>query len=108
MSKEKVVYVAWTNSDLTEGRGRQKPLFVCESPTTAARLGKGKSVQGCDCEVTKESAIERKCIWHAPVEIIPPTDEDRKIDERNAKKEAVLRRAKAAGLSDEELDLLRG
>ena len=36
----KQVWLAMTNTDCTEGRGRQYPKFVCEKKATAIRLGK--------------------------------------------------------------------
>ena len=38
IQESKTVFIAWTNTDLTEGRGVQIPLAVCESQTTAKRL----------------------------------------------------------------------
>jgi len=37
-SSERIVYVAMTNTDLTEGRGWQIPLAVCEAESTAIRF----------------------------------------------------------------------
>jgi hypothetical protein len=43
-----VAHVVWCNSDLTEGRGYEFPMFVCESQVTALRLGRKRGVQGTD------------------------------------------------------------
>lgn len=45
IKETKDVWLTVTNSDLTEGRGRPVILYVCDSPVTAIRLGKKKSVQ---------------------------------------------------------------
>lgn len=41
IKETKDVWLTTVNSDLTEGRGYPVITHVCESPTTAARLGKG-------------------------------------------------------------------
>lgn len=109
MSKiTKPVFVAWTNTDLTEGRGNSVPLAVCSLESTAIRLGQGKNVQGSDCNITKETAVKVDGKWLAPARIIFPTKEDEQRDlEMNERTEAT-RKAKAAGLSDEDIKALRG
>jgi len=42
------VYVVYVNSDLTEGRGFQYPIAICDNIYTARRLAKKKDVQGSD------------------------------------------------------------
>lgn len=54
----KTYYSVYTNSDLTEGRGYHIPLALCESESTAVRLGKKKYVQGSDCPVNELTANE--------------------------------------------------
>jgi len=66
----KDVYVAWSNTDLTEGRGGQIPKHVAEVYETAVRLGHKGSVQGCDCPVTKELAVKVGGKWLAPARIL--------------------------------------
>lgn len=41
----KEVWVVTTNTDLTEGRGKEVGLAFCEQYATARRIGKGKYVQ---------------------------------------------------------------
>ncbi|HHO0758299.1 TPA: hypothetical protein ACRTNY_001360 [Aeromonas hydrophila] len=53
----KEVWVVYTNSDLTEGRGHQYPIHVCGSASTAARMATRKGVQGSDANVSKEIAV---------------------------------------------------
>jgi len=51
------VYVAYVNSDLTEGRGSNIPIAVCMSPFLAEKAAKGKNTQGGDGAVSVEQAV---------------------------------------------------
>lgn len=104
----KIVYVAWTNTDLTEGRGSSIPLFVTEIPETAYRLGAGKSVMGSPCPVTSEIAIKVKNRWLIPGQIICSSREDESLKAKRELREAAIDKAKAAGLSDEDIKVLVG
>jgi hypothetical protein len=103
----KPVWVAWTNTDLTEGRGWTYPLFVCESITTARRLGKGRSVQGSNCTITEELALFIEKMWYVPGVIQTESEEDKKkrLLEEEVKK--VKRKAADLGLTEEEIALLK-
>lgn len=102
----RTVYVAWTNTDLTEGRGARIPLGIYECEATATRMGRKGSVQGCDCEVTKEEAIRHNGRWYAPACIYGPSREDIAEQTRTDARRAALAKAKAAGLTPEELSAL--
>lgn len=111
--KERIVYTVWTNQDLTEGRGYEYPLAVCETESTARRLGKGRYVQGSDCSVTETTLylIDRK--WYGPVSVVPPTKEDiaaeAKLQAAKAAtflKTAAINKARELGLSDEDIAAL--
>lgn len=104
----KDVWVVETNTDLTEGRGYQYPIHVCESPATAARMAYKKGVMGSDASVHKATAVKVRGSWLAPVEIVKANDKDRQLDERNAMCQRALEKAKAAGLSDDDIKLLGG
>lgn len=106
ISKE--VYVAWTNTDLTEGRGWEYPLYVCETETTAKRLGYKGSVQGCNCRVTKEEAIKYNGMWLVPGRVIIPTKEDLEVQKKEDTFNEVLSKAKASGLSEADIKILKG
>ena len=116
MSQEtKQVWVVWVNTDLTEGRGHQIPMLVCESETTANRMAIGKDVQGSDGSVREFEAILHGGKWCAPVRIYQPTDDDRKADlkreqERLAdqRRSEALQRARDIGLSEEDIQTLGG
>lgn len=114
MMDTKRVYVVWTNTDLTEGRGFEIPLAVCETEATAIRLGKGKYVQGCDCRVTEFDSVRHGGYWLAPVNIIQPSKEDTAkqavITEKRritAARDAAIEKAKELGLSDSDIAALR-
>ena len=42
----KEVWVVYTNTDLTEGRGHQYPIHVCGSASTAARMRHARASRG--------------------------------------------------------------
>ncbi len=99
----KKVWVAWTNTDCTEGRGRQYPLCVAESLETAKRLGKGGSVQGTDCHTTEGIAVKINGQWLVPGHITSESEEDKQLRWRRETREAAVEKAKAAGLSDKDI-----
>ena len=104
----KTVYVAWTNTDLTEGRGWQVPLAVATLESTALRLGRKGSVQGSDCPVTSVMAVKVGGHWLAPCVIHAPTPADERAQERARQRRSAMDRARAAGLSDEDIRAIQG
>ncbi len=106
--KQKTVFVAWTNSDLTEGRGHPVLIAVCELEATAARLVKNAGVMGSDGYVTIFPAIFHAGSWCAPVSIVPPTEQDKKSQIITEAREQAVRKAKKAGLTDEDIRSLIG
>ncbi|MCY1341529.1 hypothetical protein D9M68_138770 [compost metagenome] len=113
MAETKQVWIVWTNTDLTEGRGGEFPLFVCESETTAYRMSKKQGVQGSDARVTPFEAVLHNNRWCAPVRIHQPTTEDRNTDLKreqarlaDQRRHEALQRARDAGLSEEDIAIL--
>ena len=104
----KIVYVAWTNTDLTEGRGSQIPLFVTEIPETAARLGAKGYVMGSPCPITEAIAVKVKNRWLIPGQIIGSTREDDALKAKRELRESAIEKAKSAGLSDEDIAAMTG
>ena len=102
----KEVFVVWTNTDLTEGRGFQIPKYVCGTYKTAERLGRKGYVQGCDCPVTKVVAVNYNGKWLVPGIIVSPTKEDLKKQEEEDAFSEVLSKAKSAGLSEKDIEVL--
>lgn len=107
IKETKDVYIAWSNTDLTEGRGFPIPHAVCDSETTAIRLGVGKDVQGCNCTVRRSIAVKIDGQWLAPTRIHTPTREDSKRDALVKKKKDVFKKIKDAGFTDEEINLIQ-
>lgn len=106
IQETKRVWVAWTNTDCTEGRGRQVPLHVAESYEAAVRLGRKGSVQGCDCTVTESVAVKVANQWLVPGQIQYETKGDKALRLLREKRDAAIDRAKAAGLSDDDIAAL--
>ena len=110
----KDVWIVWTNTDLTEGRGRQYPLYVCENKITAQRMAKKQYVMGTDAPVEESKAYRIKIndgwhgtAWCGPVNMIEPKPNDLVRDEAKTEFEQALESAKEAGLSVEQLDALK-
>lgn len=109
-TEERTLWVAYTNTDLTEGRGQQVPKHVCEMEATARRLAKGISVMGSDGEVCPVKLLVHDRKLYAPyslVRAVPPTPEDQRAQAKADAKEAAIAKAKAAGLSDADIKALR-
>ena len=108
IEKSKAVWVVYTNTDCMEGRGYDFPLFVCESEAAAMRLAKRRYVQGSDAPVKECVAVMVNGSWLAPVMIEASTvEDDRKQVAINARRD-VLKKAREAGLTDDDLALLGG
>ncbi len=109
IEQTKHVWVAWTNTDLTEGRGYRKIHAVAWSYETARRLGGEGSVMGCDCEVTKETAYKIGGCWYVTgVGIQNESKEDEAARSKREAREAAIAKAKAAGMSEAEICALTG
>lgn len=110
MPETKTVWVAYTNTDLTEGRGQDLPLHYCELKATAQRLGARGYVMGTPCPVRPVTLVELDGKWYVPsaaINIIPPSAADVAKQKLAESHEAILARAKAAGLSDDDINTLR-
>ena len=114
MSKTKKVFVAYVNDDLTEGKGYNYPLAVCESKHTAMRMGKGKNVQGSNAIIKEHEAIYHNGNWCAPVRIFLPNIEDKEKDKKEKIRsdkiraaEEAMEKARKAGLSEADIKALK-
>jgi hypothetical protein len=103
----KQVYVVIVNSDLTEGRGRPRILHVCDNKATAIRLGKGKDVQGSNAIIETDTAYKIDRRWYVRGKIETPTKQDIEESNRLSKLDTIVDKAKKAGLTTEEILLLR-
>ena len=106
MSETKTVWVAYTNTDLTEGRGRDVPIAFCAAEATAIRLARKKYVQGSNGPVRTLDLVKIDGSWYAPshaLTVVEPTKEDIAAQAvLDARRDAVTK-AKAAGLTDDDL-----
>ena len=119
--EQKYVWVVWSNTDLTEGRGNEYPMWVCGTEATAQRLRHSAYIQGTDAPVRKTKVhwenSEHKGFgyWVGPVRIEEPTVEDidiqRRIDEERGRveqKDALIERLRGLGASEEDIEAVRG
>lgn len=107
----KKIYVVYTNTDLTEGRGMEYPLYYCELESTAIRLAQQKYVQGTNAPIYEKEAICIGSKWYLPaalVHIQKPTRDDSAAQGKIDAMKAAVARAKAAGLTDNDIALLKG
>jgi len=100
------IFVAWVNSDLTEGKGYRIPLFICMSRTTAIRLGKGRNVLWSDAFIEEDKIFKIGGKWYGPCLIEHPSREDIEIDEISKRKEEIVAKAKKAGLTEDDLKII--
>ena len=106
MNDKRTVWVAYTNTDCTEGRGRDVPIAVCAAEATAIRLAKKKYVQGSDGPVRTVDLVKIDGKWYAPgtlVDVVEPTREDIAAQTAIDAKRDAIEKAKAAGLTDADL-----
>ena len=97
--QEKRIYAVWTNTDLTEGRGREYIQYHCENESTARRLAKNNYVMGTDSRVTVEKMFYLNGHWFAPSpRIVQPSRED-EIENRRLEAERKAAEAKAVALA---------
>lgn len=103
------LWAVYTNSDLTEGRGREYVKHFCKTKATAMRLAQRGYVQGTDCPVKPVLVLEldgKHVLPTSLINIVYPTAEDEATDARMVAAQKVLERARAAGLTDEDIKLL--
>lgn len=92
----KPVIVVWR-----EVYGVPVPQGVCETREVAERVF-GKAVR-----LEEGRAVYLRGSWHAPVHIIPESEADKAKKEKQLRLESAVKKAKAAGLTDEDLEALR-
>lgn len=101
------IFIVYTNTDLTEGRGRCIPKHYCLTEETAQRLAKGAGVQGSNASVVESKAFYENHTWYAPILTPePPSNEDMNEARRNKAIEEVLNKARTV-LTDEEIAMLK-
>lgn len=106
----RTLWVAYTNTDNTEGRGSDVPIAYCSVEATAIRLAKGKYVQGHDGPVRPIELVKIDGEWYASVGYLyieHPTAQDAAAQRDIARRREAVAKAKAAGLTDEDIQRLR-
>lgn len=109
MVEELTLWAVYTNDDLTEGRGRQFVKHFCKTQATANRLAKNGYVQGTDCPVEPVKAIMFDGKYFLPtsmLNIVQPSAEDEAKQRLLDARKLALEKAKALGLSDDEIAVI--
>ena len=106
IQKTKKVWLAIGNTDCTEGRGRPLIKYVCESKSTAVRLGANGSVQGSNCAIKESTAVMFDSQWLVPGHIEKASEDDQILQKKQDKRDTVIKRIKESGITDEELKSL--
>jgi hypothetical protein len=102
----KTFWIAWTNTDTTEGRGWAYPLVISESRATAIRLGKKRGVMGGDCSVTPFESVKLDGRWLFPALLSEPNTVDLLEDWKYAQREDAIKKVRAAGIDEETIKSL--
>lgn len=106
MSEKRTVWVVYTNTDRTEGRGHDVPIAVCAAEATALRLARKQYVQGSDGPVRTMELVKIDGKWYAPsaaINVVEASREDVAAQAAIDARRAAVEKAKAAGLSDADL-----
>ena len=106
METLKQAFVVFTNSDLTEGRGFEFPIAVCEAEATAIRLSKKAYVMGSDAPIRQFTIRRDGGYWFGPVKVIAPTKEDESAQVKRDARRIAIEKARAAGLTDDEISAI--
>lgn len=107
----RTLYAAITNTDRTEGRGREYAQDICETRATALRLGKNGYVQGMDCPIAEIRSILVDGQEYIPTRLIKiwePNKIDIETEKTIQATAAAKKKALAAGLSEEDIRMLAG
>jgi hypothetical protein len=109
--ERRMFWVVFTNTDLTEGRGREYPFAVCNVEATARRMASRCYVMGSDGPIRQVEAVMLRNQWHLPISAVNvhmATLEDvTNQAEIDAKRNAIVK-AKDAGLTDADIKAIQG
>ena len=106
-----ILWAVYTNSDLTEGRGREFVKHFCAFKATALRLAKRGYVQGSDCPVRSVEVflLEGKRVLPASIiQVVKPTALDDEAQAAIDRRDAAIEKARAAGMTDDDIRNLTG
>ena len=109
MKEPRLLYVVMTNTDLTEGRGRQYPIAYSFNDFTARRLASKKGVMGSDANIDAVMTSIIDDVEMIPISMINierPTDKDISDAVKRDEKATLIEKAKQLGLSEDEIKKL--
>lgn len=109
MTTEVTLWAVHTNSDLTEGRGRQYVAYFCRTEATAIRLARRGYVQGSDCPVSEVKCLVldgKHVLPISLINVVEPSKEDEAAERKLEARRAAIARAKELGLTDDEIAAL--
>lgn len=107
---KKTFYVAYSNTDLTEGRGQDIPIGICRLEATALRIAKKQYVQGTDGPVRPTEVLlidNRYYISANNVQIVEPTQSDKEYQAKLDASKDALEQLRRAGFTDEQITNLK-
>ena len=97
------VWYVWKNTDQTEGKGRSYVWKVCDIEATARRLAKKEGTMGSDAHISRGRVFRYKSNWYGIVHLEEASAADKNDQEKIEKRRAAVEKAKAAGLTEQEL-----
>lgn len=108
--KTEILWAVKTNTDLTEGRGREYVKAFCRLRATAIRLSKKGYVQGGDCPVEPVEVLllDGKRVLPASIILVQePTPDDEAMEKRIIARDEAVAKAKSLGLTYDEILAIR-
>ena len=108
---EATLWAVYTNTDLTEGRGREYVKHFCRIEATAKRLAKREYVMGTDCPIKPVRVLFMEGQYVLPanlINVVEPIPEDVEASRRIDAHRAAMDKAKSLGLSDDDIKAIRG
>jgi hypothetical protein len=100
------LYVVFTNTDLTEGRGIQVPVAWARNKYTAQRLAKGQGVMGSNAEIRSIDIYDVLGVEYIPlacVHVKYPSKQDEDLQKQEEERNNTIAKMKALGVTDEML-----
>ncbi len=109
MMESRTLYVVFTNTDLTEGRGWQYPIGYSFNEYTALRVAKKKGVMGTDGDVSGYPTLIVDGKEYVPVSLLNiqrPEQADIDKEQADKKRKETVARLLEAGADPEDLKAL--
>ena len=107
--ESRTLYVVFTNTDLTEGRGWQHPIGYSFNEYTALRFAKNKGVMGSDAHVNGYSTLivdGKEYVSVGLLNIQRPEQADIDKERADKKRKETITRLLDAGVDPEDLKTL--